>query len=72
MAHRFETINSIEVYETNGIEEKGLSYSRPKLKVREHWNTREFVIIEINGNAVTVLAAELKRAIDNAQNAHRL
>lgn len=71
MSSRFETVNSIEVYETNGTEEKGLRSDRPKLKVSEHWNRREFVVVEIDGKKVTVLADELKRAVDNAQNAHK-
>ena len=70
MSSRFESINLIEVYETNGTEEKGLRSDRPKVKVSEHWNRKEFVVIEIDGKKVTVLAAELQRAIDNAQNAH--
>jgi hypothetical protein len=70
MSSRFESINLIEVYETNGTEEKGLRSDRPKVKVSEHWNRKEFVVIEVDGKKVTVLAAELQRAIDNAQNAH--
>ena len=70
MSTRFESINLIGVYETSGTEEQGLRCDRPKVKVREHWNRKEFVVIEIDGKEVTVLAAELQRAIDNAQNAH--
>jgi hypothetical protein len=70
MSSRFESINLIEVYETNGTEEKGLRSDRPKVKVSEHWNRKEFVVIEIDGKKVTVLASELHRAIDNSQNAH--
>lgn len=70
MSSRFESINLIEVYETNGTEEKGLRSDRPKVKVSEHWNRKDFIIIEVDGKKVTVLASELKRAIDNAQNAH--
>ncbi len=70
MSSRFESINFIEVYETNGTKEKGLKSDRPKVKVSEHWNYKEFVVVEIDDKKVTVLADELKRAIDNAQNAH--
>ena len=70
MSSRFESINLIEVYETNGIEEKGLRSDRPKLKVSEHWNIKNFVVLEIEGKKITVIADDLKRAIDNAQNAH--
>ncbi len=71
MSTRFETINKIEIYETNGTENKGLKSKMPKLEVSEHWNRREFVVIELDGVKHTVLADELKRAIDNAQNAHK-
>lgn len=70
MSSRFESINLIEVYETNGTEENGLRSDRPNVKVREHWNRKEFITIEIDEKKVTVLASELKRAIENAQNAH--
>lgn len=70
MSNSFESINLIEIYETNGVEEKGLRSERPKVEVSEHWNRKDFVKIGIDGKNVTVLASELKRAIDNAQNAH--
>lgn len=38
--------------------------------VSEHWNRKQLVVIEIDGVKHTVVADELKRAIDNAQNAH--
>ena len=65
---RFESMNLIEVYETNGETEKGLA--KPKVKISEHWNRKSFVVIEIDGKNATVLADDLKRAIDNAQNSH--
>ena len=71
MSSRFKTINLIEVYETNGTEEKALGSDRPKIKVSEHWNKRSFVVLEIDGKKITVVADDLKRAIDNAQNAHK-
>jgi len=70
MSSRFESINLIEVYETNGKEEEGLITDRPKVKVSEHWNRKNFVVLEIDGKKITVVADDLKRAIDNAQNAH--
>jgi|GEM_PF-2062454 len=69
--NRFKSENTLQVYETNGTENKGLESKKPKLKVSEHWNRKEFVVIEVNGEKHTVIANELKRAIDNAQNAHR-
>lgn len=70
MSSRFKSVNSIRVYETNGTENKGLESQMPKMHVSEHWSRRAFVVIEIDGVKLTVLADELKRAIDNAQNAH--
>lgn len=40
------------------------------MQISEHWNIKQFVVIEIDGIKHTVIADELKRAIDNAQNAH--
>jgi len=71
MSSRFESTNLIKVYEINGTEEKRLKSDQSKIKVREHWNRKEFVVIEIDDKKMTVLANELKRAINNAQNAHR-
>ena len=71
MASRFESINFIEIYEINGTEEKGLRSHQRKVRVREHWNRQEFVVLQIDeGTEVTVLASQLVRAIENAQNAH--
>lgn len=70
MSSRFKSVNSIQVYETNGTENKGLESNMPKMHISEHWNRKAFVVIEINDVKHTVLADELKRAIDNAQNAH--
>lgn len=70
MSSRFQSINLIEVFETNGVEEKGLRSDRPKLKVSEHWNRKDFVVLEVDGKSITVVADDLMRAIDNAQNAH--
>lgn len=70
MCGRFKSINSIQIYETNGTDNIGLESKMPKLTVSEHWNRRQLVVIEIDGVKHTVIADELKRAIDNAQNAH--
>lgn len=66
----FESINLIEIYEKNGTEERGLRSEKSKIKITEHWNRKEFVNIEFEGEKLTVLADQLKRAINNAQNAH--
>lgn len=72
MSARFETINKIQIHETNGTENKGVRSDMPKLEVSEHWNRREFIVIELDGVRYTVSADQLRRAIDNAQNAHKL
>ena len=70
MSNRFKSVNSIQIYETNGTENKGLEREKPKMHISEHWNKKALVVVEIDGVKHTVLADELKRAIDNAQNAH--
>lgn len=70
MSSRFKSVNSIQIYETNGTENKGLESKRPKMHISEHWSRKQLVVIEIDGIKHTVIANELKRAIDNAQNAH--
>ena len=70
MRSRFNSVNSIQTYETDGTENKGLESKMPKMHISEHWNWKRFVVIEIDDKKHTVVADELKRAIDNAQNAH--
>lgn len=67
----FESVNSIEIYEINGEDMRGLKSNTPKLKVREHWNENDFVVIEIDNMKFTVLAKQLEKAIENAQNVHQ-
>lgn len=66
---RIESINLVEIYEIDGEDKTGLDM--PKLTIKEHWNSREFVVLWMDGNKITVLADQLKRAISNAQNAHK-
>lgn len=40
------------------------------LIVRNHWNRKDMVVLEIDGKRYTFIAHHLKKAIDNAQNAH--
>lgn len=71
MGKSFQSINSITIYEING---KELSHSEKmlsaKFHVSNHWNQKDLVVISIENNTYTVSASDLKRAIDNAQNAH--
>ncbi len=66
----FETINAIEVYEVDGKECNGLRSDKPKIRILNHWNRKCFIDVEIGDKTYTILADQLKRAIDNAQNAH--
>lgn len=64
-----KTESKIEIYEINGTESKPVE--RPVIIVRNHWNRRNFVVIEIDDKNYTVEAGELNRAIENAKNAHK-
>lgn len=63
------TETKIDIYEING-EESGLS-NEAQLTVKNHWNRKNFVILNMNDKEITVVADDLKRAIENAQNVHR-
>jgi len=71
MSSRFESINLVKLYEKNGTDISGLESDRPTLKVSDHWNRKEFVVLEFDGEEITVVGDDLKRAIDNSQNTHR-
>lgn len=68
--NRIESINNIEVYEENGTELNALRSKKPSITIREHWNRKEFVIINMGNLSYTVLAKDMIAAIENAQNAH--
>jgi len=68
MSNSFESINKIDIYEKNGLKIEGID--KPKLIVKEDWLQKIFVVLEINDIKIKVVASELKRAIDNAQNTH--
>ena len=61
----------VQVYEVDGAEIKGLKSDKPNIIIRNHWNRRELVELEVGGQRLTVSASDLERAIANAQNAHR-
>lgn len=65
-----DSTNVIEVYEVDGEEIKGLKSLKPSVTVTNHWNRKEFVVIVIDNKRVTVVANDLIKAIENAQNAH--
>ena len=61
--------NEVDIYEINGNEIHDLV--PPKLKVGSHGIYRERVVLKIGRRRLTVIARELKAAIDNATNVVR-
>jgi len=70
MSSRIESINIVEVYEENGQELNALRSKKPSIVIREHWNRKDFVIVNMGELSYTVCAKDLEKAIQNAQNAH--
>lgn len=68
MSHKFDVTNELDVYEIDGSDTRKVG--GPKMQVKNHWNRKAFVMLEFEGKSLTVLADDLKRAIDNSQNAH--
>ena len=67
-----EVVNTVEVYELNDVELRDIKSKKPKLVVKNHWNRSEFVVLQIDeGKIITVLAKDLKAAIDNSTNSAR-
>ena len=63
------TESQVDIVEVDGKEK---NIPRPTLIIREHWNIRNYVVIQgTDGKEYTVYADDLKRAIENSQNAHR-
>ena len=58
--------SKLTIYEINGEETKGLNL--PTITVSSHWNVRDWVVIEVEGKKFTVVANDLKDAVDNATN----
>jgi len=61
-----KTETRIKIYEKNGTETEGLKY--PELFVLNHWNLNSMVVLEFGKDKITVLARDLRKAIDNATN----
>ena len=62
--------NEIKIYEVDEVELKSITDVQP-LIVKSHWNNSAVVVLEINGTKYTVVAKDLKAAIDNATNTAR-
>ena len=70
MASRIESTNKIEVIEENGIDLNSLRSQKTFMTINEHWNKRDYVIVNMGDLSYTVRAIDLEKAIQNAQNAH--
>lgn len=62
---KIDSINKVPIIEVDGKEEEDM-----ELTVRNHWNWSDRVVLEFGDFKITVDAFCLKRAIDNALNAH--
>ena len=62
---------NLDCYEINGEKQEGTN--KPFMQVTSHWNIKEYVIVKtMEGASYTVLARELKAAIDNATSACKI
>lgn len=62
--------NTVKVYEIDEADLRSVADAQPIL-VRSHWNNNNIVILEIGDRKYTVVAKDLKTAIDNATNTAR-
>lgn len=60
---------TVEVYE---VDDKKVEIGSTKeISVISHWNYGDRVILQVEGKSVTVIAKDLKLAIENATNVRR-
>lgn len=64
-----KVINEITLVESDG-KEIPVGH-KEKLLVESHWNMSKCVVIKVGDVNITVLAADLKSAIDNATNTNK-
>lgn len=64
-----EVTNRVKIYEVNGQEENVAKDDH--LIVSSHWNEPSKVELVIAGDKITVVAKDLRAAIDNATNSGR-
>ena len=66
-----KTITELKIYEIDGEEQ--IALQMPTITIESHWNRRNLVILNVPGigKKMTVVAEELKMAIDNAINVKR-
>jgi ribosomal protein L25 (general stress protein Ctc) len=59
--------NEVKIYKING----DYNETDASLKVRNHWSDNDFITLEVDDKTITILAADLKAAIQNATNVNR-
>ncbi len=64
-----DVINKIKVYEIDG--DDNIKFNDTSIEVKSHWNYHNFIVLNIFGKEITVVAEELERAIQNAINVSR-
>lgn len=62
-------INKIKVYEIDG-DDKDVEYGT-NIEIKSHWNYKDFIVLNIFGKEITVVAEDLERAIQNSINVPR-
>ena len=63
-----EVVNKIKVYEIDGNDE--IKYDT-SIEIKSHWNFKRFIVLNIFGKEITVVAEDLEKAIQNAVNISR-
>lgn len=63
-----DVINKIKVYEIDG--DDNIKYDT-SIEVKSHWNYRDFIVLNIFGKEITVVAKDLEKAIQNSINVPR-
>lgn len=61
--------NEVPIYEVDGKELPPLEHDN--LIITSHWNNKQRVNISIYGKKITVIANDLRTAIENATNINR-
>lgn len=68
------SVNTVDIIEIDGKEQRTFHHPQPKLFVNSHWNLTNFVILQFpdeNGHTIAVNAKDLEAAIQNARNSNR-
>ena len=58
----------VNVYE---LDDKDVDWQKNSIIVKSHWNQDTFIVLVVGEHSYTVVASELKAAIQNATNSAR-